>query len=218
MRLQPASNVRAYIMDTGARFTHTTFGGRATSGRDTVDNDNNAADCNGHGAHVAGTVGGSQYGVARGVQIVGVRVLNCQGSGSNSGVVAGVDWVTANAVKPAVANMSRGGSAGSALDTAVRNSVKSGITYGLAAGNSNANACNSSPARDHLSGLRQAPVTLGSTTLATYSNLNKNSTYTQKSFNVACYAGQTVTLKFTGVEDSSLATSFVVDDTAVTVS
>ncbi len=100
----------------------------------------------------------------------------------------------------------------------VRNSVNSGIAYGLAAGNSNANACNSSPARDHLSGLRQAPVTVGSTTLATYSNLNKNSTYTQKSFNLAGFAGQTVTLKFTGTEDSTLATSFVIDDTALNVS
>ncbi len=142
-----ASNVRAYIVDTGVRLTHTTFGGRAISGRDTVDSDNDATDCNGHGTHVAGTVGGSQYGVAKGVQIVGVRVLNCQGSGSNAGVIAGVDWVTANAVKPAVANMSLGGSASSALDSAVRNSIASGIAYSLAAGNSNANACNSSPAR-----------------------------------------------------------------------
>jgi len=142
-----ASNVRGYIIDTGIRFSHSDFGGRAISGRDTVDNDNDASDCNGHGTHVAGTVGGSAYGVAKGVQLVGVRVPNCQGSGSNAGVIAGVDWVTANAVKPAVANMSLGGGANSSLDTAVRNSINSGISYSLAAGNSNANACNSSPSR-----------------------------------------------------------------------
>ena len=409
-----ASNVRAYIIDTGVRFSHATFGGRATSGRDTVNNDNDASDCNGHGTHVAGTVGGAEYGVAKGVQIVGVRVLDCQGSGSNSGVIAGVDWVTANAVKPAVANMSLGGTVSSALDTSVRNSIASGITYSLAAGNSNADACNSSPSRvaegitvgatditdrrasfsnygscldifapgvnitsswwtsdtatntisgtsmaaphvagaaalylatntaatpqqvrDNLvntstlnkvtdprtgspnrllfvtqgggggggctspgqklgnpgfenstaapwtastgvidsstgqparTGVRKAwlngygtthtdtlsqtvavpagcstatfsfwlritssetttsvaydklTVTVASTTLATYSNLNENATYTQKSFSLASYAGQTVTLRFTGVEDSSLETSFVIDDTALDVS
>ena len=409
-----ASNVHAYIVDTGIRFSHSDFGGRATSGRDTVDNDNDATDCNGHGTHVSGTVGGSSYGVAKGVQLVGVRVLNCSGSGTNSGVIAGVDWVTANAIKPAVANMSLGGGTDTSLDSAVRNSIASGIPYAIAAGNSNANACNSSPARvaeaitvgattrtdarasfsnygtcldvfapgenitsawytsdtatntisgtsmasPHVAGaaalylsanpaasaqqVRDAlvnastpnkvtnpgsgspnrllyvdqggggggggctagqllgnpgfesstaapwsatagvidsstgqpartgvkkawldgygsthtdtlsqtvsipagcasatfsfwlrittsetttrtaydrlTVQVGSTTLATYSNLNANPTYTQKSFNLAGYAGQTVTLKFTGTEDVSLQTSFVVDDTGLSVS
>ncbi|GIJ45110.1 hypothetical protein Val02_19960 [Virgisporangium aliadipatigenens] len=141
-----ASNVRAYIIDTGIRFNHSTFGGRATSGYDAVDG-GSADDCNGHGTHVAGTVGGSQYGVAKGVAIVGVRVLNCSGSGTVAQVVAGVNWVRANAVKPAVANMSLGGGVSTSIDTAVANAVSSGVTFALAAGNSNANACNSSPAR-----------------------------------------------------------------------
>ncbi|MGH3859876.1 proprotein convertase P-domain-containing protein [Actinokineospora sp.] len=140
-----ASNVRAYILDTGIRVSHATFGGRATWGTNTVDTNN--TDCHGHGTHVAGTVGGTQYGVAKGVALVAVKVLNCQGSGTTAGVVNGVDWVTQNAVKPAVANMSLGGGADAALDTAVRNSIASGVTYGLASGNSNADACNSSPAR-----------------------------------------------------------------------
>ncbi|MET8524493.1 S8 family serine peptidase [Micromonospora sp. NPDC005172] len=153
-----ASNVHAYIIDTGIRFSHNDFGGRATSGYDAVDG-GSADDCNGHGTHVAGTVGGSTYGVAKGVQLVGVRVLNCSGSGTNAGVIAGVDWVTQNAIKPAVANMSLGGGANSSLDTAVRNSIASGVTYGLAAGNDNgANACNVSPART------TEAITVGSTT------------------------------------------------------
>ncbi|HLT12290.1 MAG TPA: S8 family serine peptidase [Micromonosporaceae bacterium] len=153
-----AANVRAYIIDTGVRITHSTFGGRASHGRDTVSEDNDSTDCHGHGTHVAGTVGGSQYGVAKGVQIVGVRVLNCSGSGTTTDIVQGVDWVTANAVKPAVANMSLGGGGNTAIDNAVANSIASGITYAIAAGNSNANACNFSPARV------PAAITVGATT------------------------------------------------------
>ncbi|GAB3949438.1 S8 family peptidase [Micromonospora vulcania] len=146
-----ASNVHAYIIDTGVLYGHNDFGGRAVSGFDAVDG-GSADDCNGHGTHVSGTVGGSAYGVAKGVQIVGVRVLNCQGSGTNAQVVAGIDWVTANAIKPAVANMSLGGGANSSIDTAVANSISSGVTYAVAAGNGNSlgvrqNACNYSPAR-----------------------------------------------------------------------
>ncbi|GAA0260554.1 hypothetical protein GCM10010492_71940 [Saccharothrix mutabilis subsp. mutabilis] len=140
-----ASNVRAYIIDTGIRTSHADFGGRATWGTNTVDSNN--TDCNGHGTHVAGTVGGTAYGVAKEVKLIAVKVLNCQGSGTTAGVVNGVNWVTQNAVKPAVANMSLGGGVDTTLDNAVRNSIASGITYAVASGNSNANACNYSPAR-----------------------------------------------------------------------
>ncbi|MCS6843544.1 MAG: S8 family peptidase [Caldilineales bacterium] len=116
-------------------------------GTDTVGDGQNGNDCNGHGTHVAGTVGGTTYGVAKQVQLIAVRVLNCSGSGSTSGVIAGVDWVTANAVKPAVANMSLGGAASTSLDNAVTNSINSGVTYAIAAGNSNRDACKFSPAR-----------------------------------------------------------------------
>ncbi|GAB3357812.1 hypothetical protein GCM10027452_24150 [Micromonospora halotolerans] len=151
-----ASNVRAYIIDTGIRTTHTDFGGRATWGTNTVDSNN--TDCNGHGTHVAGTVGGTRYGVAKGVRLIAVKVLNCSGSGSTTGVVSGINWVTSNAVKPAVANMSLGGGVSSSIDNAVTSSVNSGVTYAVAAGNSSANACNSSPAR------AAAAITVGSTT------------------------------------------------------
>ncbi len=163
-----ASNVHAYIIDTGILTTHTQFGDRATSGHDFIDDDSDATDCNGHGTHVAGTVGGSTYGVSKGVQLVGVRVLDCSGSGTDSGVIAGVEWVTANAVKPAVANMSLGGGVSTALDTAVANSIASGVTYAVAAGNENTNASGSSPARVGTA------ITVGATTSsdarASYSN------------------------------------------------
>ncbi len=143
-----ASNVTVYVIDTGIRVTHGTFGGRAIWGTNTVGDGNNT-DCHGHGTHVAGTAGGSQYGVAKGVSLVAVKVLSCTGSGSISGVVAGIDWVTAQHQPgtPAVANMSLGGSANTSLDNAVRNSIADGVTYAIASGNSNANACTSSPAR-----------------------------------------------------------------------
>ncbi|MEO3746803.1 S8 family serine peptidase [Plantactinospora sp. B5E13] len=146
-----ASNVNTYVIDTGINFNHNDFGGRAVSGYDAVDG-GSADDCNGHGTHVAGTVAGTSYGVAKGARIYGVRVLNCSGSGTNAQVVGGIDWVTANAVRPAVANMSLGGGANTAIDTAVNNSINAGITYVVAAGNGNAlgvrqNACNYSPAR-----------------------------------------------------------------------
>jgi subtilisin family serine protease len=163
-RAQPLNNsytatstgagVTAYIIDTGIRLSHTQFGGRAVTGYDAVTSGGTANDCNGHGTHVAGTVGGKDYGVADGVRLVAVRVLDCNGSGSTSGVIAGIDWVTGNHVagQPAVANMSLGGGASTALDSAVKNSIADGVAYAIAAGNGNAagvaqNACNSSPAR-----------------------------------------------------------------------
>ena len=154
------AGVKAYVIDTGIRTTHAQFGGRATAGYSAISDGRGAQDCNGHGTHVAGSVGGSTYGVAKQVSLVAVRVLGCDGAGSNSGVIAGVDWVTGNhqAGQPAVANMSLGGSASSALDSAVSRSIADGVTYAVAAGNENVNACNSSPARV------ASAVTVGSTT------------------------------------------------------
>jgi subtilisin family serine protease len=133
------AGVRAYIIDTGIRPTHSQFGSRAS----TVYGSN---DCNGHGTHVAGTIGGSTHGVAKGVLLRGVRVLNCSGSGTWSGIIAGVDWVRANHIKPAVANMSLGGGFSTSVNTAVNNLANAGVFVAVAAGNSNANACNYSPA------------------------------------------------------------------------
>ena len=146
--------VTAYIIDTGIRFTHSEFGGRAVSGFDAVDG-GSADDCNGHGTHVSGTVGGATYGVAKEVRLVAVRVLGCLGFGSNAKVIAGIDWVTGDHASgtPAVANMSLGSTSTSdALDAAVRNSIAGGVSYVLAAGNGNLigipkDACNTSPAR-----------------------------------------------------------------------
>lgn len=153
-----ASNVRVYVIDTGIRLTHNEFGGRAFTGYDAVTAGGTANDCNGHGTHVAGTIGGATYGVAKGVRLYAVRVLGCNGSGTNSGVIAGINWVTNNHVKPAVANMSLGGGASTAIDSAVNSSISAGVVYAIAAGNSNLNACNYSPARV------SAAITVGSTT------------------------------------------------------
>lgn len=136
-----------YVIDTGVRTTHTEFAGRARHGYDFVDRDTNASDGNGHGTHVATTVAGKTYGVAKQSKIVSVRVLDNNGAGTLSGVIAGVDWVTVRRVRPAVANMSLGAGISTSLDTAVRNSIASGVTYAVAAGNSNANAASFSPAR-----------------------------------------------------------------------
>jgi len=152
------SGVNAYIIDTGIRVTHTQFGGRASVAFDAVVDGRNGIDCNGHGTHVSGTVGGSTYGVAKSVRLFAVRVLDCSGSGTTSGVIAGVNWVTGHRVTPAVANMSLGGGVSSALDTAVGNSINAGVTYAIAAGNSNTNASNSSPARV------SAAITVGAST------------------------------------------------------
>lgn len=167
------SRVTAYIIDTGIRSTHSEFTGRVGSGYTAISDANGTNDCNGHGTHVAGTVGGTTYGVAKGVQLVPVRVLNCQGSGTTSGVIAGINWAIADhaAGVPAVANMSLGGGTSSALDTAVTNLVNDGVVLAVAAGNSNADACLSSPAR------AAAPLTVGATdskdARASYSNFGK---------------------------------------------
>src|SRR5215216_1963510 len=150
------AGVFAYVIDTGIRTTHTQFGGRASNVFDAFGG--NGQDCNGHGTHVSGTIGGSTYGVAKSALLRGVRVLNCSGSGTNSGVIAGVDWVTNNHINPAVANMSLGGGASSAVDTAVNNLANSGVPIAVAAGNSNTDACTQSPAR------AANAITVGSTT------------------------------------------------------
>ena len=154
------TGVKAYIVDTGIRATHTQFGGRVISGFTAISDGLGSNDGNGHGTHVAGTVGGSTYGVAKNVTLVAVRVLDSSGNGTNSGVIAGVDFVTSDhqAGQPAVANMSLGGGASSALDTAVANAVADGVTFAVAAGNETQDACNVSPARE------PSAITVGSTT------------------------------------------------------
>ncbi|MEU4309888.1 S8 family peptidase [Streptomyces rochei] len=162
------SGVTAYVIDTGVRITHQQISGRASYGYDAVDGDTTASDGNGHGTHVATTIAGTTYGAAKKAKIVAVRVLDNNGSGTTAGVIAGIDWVTANHSGPSVANLSLGGGASTTLDTAVRNSIASGVTYAVAAGNSGANASSYSPAR-----VTEA-ITVGATTStdakASYSN------------------------------------------------
>jgi subtilisin family serine protease len=169
-----ASGIKAYIIDTGIRYTHQEFGGRAIFGTDTVGGiAPPGMDCHGHGTHVAGTVGGRTVGVAKGATLVAVRVLNCAGSGTTAGVIAGVNWVTTDAstsTRPSVANMSLGGGLSAALNTAVTNSIIANVHYSVAAGNSfGADACNASPAST------PRATTVGATditdTVAAFSNL-----------------------------------------------
>ncbi|WP_432478829.1 S8 family peptidase [Nocardioides sp. GXQ0305] len=163
------SGVTAYVIDTGINATHNEFGGRVTPGATAINDGRGSSDCNGHGTHVAGTVGGSTYGVAKAVTLVPVRVLDCNGSGSTSGVIAGVDWVTSNHTSgPAVANMSLGGGVSTTLDNAVARSISDGVTYAVAAGNESTNACNGSPAR--VSSALTVGATTSSDTRSSFSN------------------------------------------------
>ena len=152
-----ASNVHVYVIDTGVRTTHSQFTGRIGNGATAISDGRGVQECNGHGTHVAGTIGGSTWGVAKGVKIHPVRVLGCTGSGSTSGVIAGMDWVATNRVRPAVANMSLGGGKSTAMNDAVQRMINRGVTVVVAAGNSNADACGFSPAS------APAAITVGST-------------------------------------------------------
>ncbi|MFN7948221.1 MAG: S8 family peptidase [Blastocatellia bacterium] len=152
--------VNVYVIDSGIRRTHQEFQGRVVPAFDAVGDGRNTDDCTGHGTHVAATIGGATYGVAKDVRLYAVRVFDCNGKGPWSQTIAGVDWVTANHVKPAVANMSLGGPAFQAMDDAVKNSIAAGVTYVVAAGNNNEDACNVSPAR------AENTITIGATTIA----------------------------------------------------
>jgi len=151
------SGVHVYVIDTGIYFSHNEFGGRANNAFDVIDDGQNGDDCNGHGTQVAATIGGAKYGVAKKVKLHSVRVLNCLGTGTFSQVIAGVEWVTAHHKSPAVANIGWVGTAFPALDTAIENSINSGVVYVVESGDSNADACNYSPAR-----IAQA-ITVGAT-------------------------------------------------------
>src|SRR5512141_968862 len=154
------SGVNAYIIDTGIRHTHTEFGGRVVPAYSAIADGYGPDGCHWHGTHVAGTVGGSTVGVAKGVTLYSVRGLDCSANGTASGIIAGIDWVTANHRSPAVANMSISGGYSDAVNTAVQNSINSGVTYVVAAGNAAADACNYSPAS------AASALTVGATTSA----------------------------------------------------
>lgn len=160
-----------YVIDSGIRTTHVDFEGRASVGVDYVGDGIDGQDCNGHGTHVASTIGGREYGVAKNVALVSVRTLNCQGTGTWSNIIAGIDWVTANHQSPAVANMSLGGTGNTAVDRAVVNSIASGVSYVVAAGNGNADACGSSPAR--AAGTITVAATSSADSRATFSNYGR---------------------------------------------
>ncbi|WP_240037747.1 S8 family peptidase [Glycomyces paridis] len=151
------AGVDAFILDTGLNTEHQEFTGRIGEGYDFIDDDADPADCHGHGTHVAGTVGGTTYGLAKDVTIRAVRVLDCGGSGSYSAIIGGIDWVAANADGPAVANMSLGGTFSQALNDAIAAAVESGVTFAIAAGNEGQDACNVSP------GSEPSAITVGAT-------------------------------------------------------
>lgn len=145
--VKTGAGVHVYVIDSGIRATHVEFAGRATADYDSMYDGQNGNDCHGHGTHVAATIGGSSYGVAKNVRIHGIRVVGCNGIGTVSTAVEGIDWVTANHVSPAVANMSMGSAASPLMDFAVQGSIDEGVTYVAAAGNAAADACQVSPAR-----------------------------------------------------------------------
>ncbi len=204
------TGVTVYIIDTGINFTHTEYNGRAFTGIDEVTSGGTAADCNGHGSHVAGTVGGTTYGVAKNVKLVAVRVLDCNGSGTTSGVIAGVDWVTSqkkgSPSVPSAANMSLGGGLSTTLNQAVENSIAAGVAYAIAAGNSTADACNYSPAS------APSAMTVGATdntdTFAYFSNFGTCVDINAPGVNItsAWYTSNTATNTISG---TSMATPHV---------
>ncbi|GAA2141382.1 S8 family peptidase [Glycomyces algeriensis] len=154
---QSGAGVEAFVLDTGVNLEHQEFAGRIGEGYDFIDDDADPADCHGHGTHVAGTIGGSTYGLAKDVTIRPVRVLDCQGSGSYAAIIGGIDWVAANAGESAVANMSLGGSFSQALNDSIAAAVESGVTFAIAAGNEGQDACNVSP------GSEPSAITVGAT-------------------------------------------------------
>ncbi|ELX05996.1 S8 family peptidase [Acinetobacter baumannii] len=166
--LQTGSGTTAYIVDTGILSSHQEFSRRVLSGYTAISDGNGTTDCNGHGTHVAGTVGGTTYGVAKSVNLVPIRILGCDGSGASSNVIAGLDWILKNGKKPAVVNMSLGGATSSSLDSAVENLYNNGYVMVVAAGNSNTDACTSSPAR--VSKAITVAATDNTDTRASYSN------------------------------------------------
>lgn len=163
-----AAAVTAFVIDTGIRADHIDFVGRVGPGYSAIADGNGTNDCNGHGTHVSGTIGGVTWGIAKGVQLVPVRVLDCAGSGSLSGVVAGLDWVAGSSLRPAVANLSLGSSKSSTVNAAVAGAFNKGVTMVVAAGNNNADACLYSPSSE------PTAITVGATTSsdarASYSN------------------------------------------------
>jgi len=165
------NGVRAYVLDTGILAAHNAFGGRVMQGYTAINDGRGSTDCHGHGTHVAGSIGAAPWGVAKNVQLVPVRVLDCNGSGTLSGVVGGIDWVASQSHRPAVANMSLGGSASSTIDTAVAGLISKGVTTVVSAGNDGADACNYSPARE------SSALTVGASTSsdarASFSNFGR---------------------------------------------